>query len=194
MGRKKISIVLVTCFLSISVLAQQDSSKQFIHKGLLRGALTYSVGMMSELTISNIYVTGNLEYYADNKVSIRGDGCFFVSSLNDNRYLKQNHQVFFGACYNFPVKSRLNPFIGFQPGVAISRINFVYGLSDPGSIGPVASVVTGFNYYAEKWFHVLINVRYVVGQHLDEVALFSLNEVSFSFGLGWNLDVLKKHS
>ena len=181
----------MACVLYGNSFAQKDSaSKVYVHKGLLRAALTYSVGLMTTNTISNVYVTGNMEYYADSKISVRGDGCYFINSLNDNKYLKQNQQLYFGACYNFQVHSHFDPFIGLQPGVAYSQITTYYNISDPATFSPLASVVTGLNYYADKWFHIMLNVRYTAGRHLDEVALFDLNEVSFSFGLGWDLDLL----
>ena len=105
--------------------------------------------------------------------------------------IKQNHQLYFGACYNFPLHSNFNPFIGLQPGVTYIQLYPVYGSDDPVTFSPLVSAVTGFNYYAEKWFHISINVRYSIGKHLDELTLFNTNELSFSFGLGWDLDVIK---
>jgi hypothetical protein len=198
MGKKIVAILILISSLYGNAIAQNDSAKGFVHKGLLRAALTYSVGRMSTNTVSNVYVTGNMEYYADSKISVRGDGYYFVNSLNDSKFLKLNHQLYFGACYNFPVRSRFNPFIGIQPGIAytqlntdIIQINTTYTISDPATFSPLASAVIGLNYYAERWFHILLNVRYTVGRHLDEVALFDLNELSFSFGLGWNLNTIK---
>jgi|SRR6185312_600848 len=190
MGKKAIAILLFAGALCMHAVAQKDSAKGFVHKGLLRAGATYSLGVISYLHISNVYLNGNLEYYTDNKISVRGDGCYFFNSLNESKLLKMNHQLFFGACYNFPVAARINPFIGLQPGIAYIQTS-LYG--DPASFSPLASVITGFNYYAEKWFHIMVNVRYVVGQHLDEVSLFNVNEISFAFGLGFDLDVLKKN-
>lgn len=168
----------------------QDTAKGYVHKGLLRAGATYSVGTVMSLHINNVYINGNLEYYADNKISVRSDACLFINSLDNSKLLKQNHQLFFGACYNFPVKSHFDPFIGFQPGVAYQQLNSAY--ADPATFSPLVSVLGGFNYYAEKWFHIMVNIRYVAAQHLDEISLFNLNELSFAFGLGWNMDVLKK--
>jgi len=174
--------------------AQTDSAKGFVHKGILRGALTYSVGKMTSFNITNVYLTGNLEYYADKRISVRGDDYFFVNSLNNNKFLKQNSALYFGACYNFPTHSHFNPMIGLQPGVVVSQLNSVAGsdVANPVNVAPLASIIAGFNYFGERWFHILVDVRYTVGRHLDEDGLFQLNELSFSFGLGLNLDVLKK--
>lgn len=192
MGKKGIIWIALLCTLCSNLFAQMDSARKvYVHKGLLRASLSYSIGLMTSNTISNVYVTGNMEYYADSKISVRGDSYFFVNSLEDNKYLKQNHQLYFGACYNFQARSHFDPFIGLQPGVAYVQINPLYGIKDPATFSPLASAVTGLNYYADRWFHIMLNVRYTMGRHLDEVALFDLNEVSFSFGLGWDLDVLR---
>lgn len=188
---KRAASILLVLMMSSGTYAQTDSAKGYVHKGLLRAALTFSTGKMTSVNITNVYLTGNMEYYADSKISVRGDGYYFFNSLNNNKLLKQNHALYFGACYNFPTHSHFNPLIGLQPGAVLTQVNTFYGSSDPVTVSPVASIVTGFNYYAEKWFHLQVNVRYSVGRHLDEEGLFDLNELSFSFGLGWNLDLLK---
>jgi len=188
MSKKEIVILLFAWALCANAIAQKDSA--YVHRGLLRAGATYAVGTMPSLHINNVYLTGNLEYYTDSKISVRGDVSYFFNSLGNNSLLKQNQQLFFGACYHFSVPSHLDPFIGLQPGIAYVQLNSEY--SDPATVSPLASAVAGLNYYADKWFHIMVNVRYVVGTHLDGVSLFSLNEVSFAFGLGFDLDVLKK--
>jgi len=190
MGKKGISIFLFICLFSGAVFAQKDSTRIYPYRGLLREALTYSIGSMSSLSVTNVYLAGNAEYYTDNKISVRGDGYYFLNSLNNIKIFKRNNQLYFGACFNFSAGKHFNPFIGLQPGVAFSKLY----ISDNTSVNPLASVVTGFNFYAEKWFHVMVNVRYSVGRHLDEFSPFDASELSFSFGLGWDLDVsCKKH-
>lgn len=190
MGKKGISLFIVACALWSSVMAQNDSAKGYVHKGLLRASLTYSIGIMPAVSLTNAYLTGNMEYYADSKISVRGDSYYFFNSLNNADVIKQNDQLYFGALYNFPVHSHFNPFIGLQPGMAYVQANLA---GDPASFSPLASVITGFNYYAEKWFHIMLNIRYSAGNHLDEVSLFNMNELSFSFGLGLNIDTSPKY-
>ena len=191
---KKLVFIITALLMGLGVNAQSDSATGFVHKGILRAGLTYAVGKMTSFNISNVYLTGNLEYYADNRISVRGDDYYFVNSLNNSKYLKQNSALYFGACYNFPTHSHFNPMIGLQPGVVLNQLNPVTGsgVSNPLTASPLGSIVTGFNYYGERWFHIQLDVRYSMGRHLDEDGLFQLNELSFSFGLGWNLDVLKK--
>ncbi|HXB10698.1 MAG TPA: hypothetical protein VNZ45_01830 [Bacteroidia bacterium] len=190
---KRFAFIVITLLVFGRVYAQPDSAKGFVHRGILRGALNFAVGKMTSFNIANAYVTGNLEYYADSKISVRGDVYFFVNSLNNNKFLKQNSALYFGACYNFPTHSNFDPIIGLQPGVAVSQLAATSNdISHPINVAPIASIVTGFNYYAENWFHIQVNARYTMGKHLDDDGLFQLNEISFSFGLGFNIDVLKK--
>ncbi len=190
---KRFVLILTMLLVFGGAYAQSDTSKGFVHKGMLRGALNFAVGKMTSFNIANAYVTGNLEYYADSKISVRGDVYFFVNSLN-SKFLKQNSALYFGGIYNFPTHSNFDPIIGLQPGVALSQLTAIGNdAPHPINVAPVASLVAGFNYYAENWFHIQVNVRYTMGKHLDDDGLFQLNELSFSFGLGFNLDLQKKN-
>jgi hypothetical protein len=183
-----------TRLLAISLLISscafaQDST--LVHKGILAGVGTVGVGIMPAHNISNAYVTGNIEYYAERSISIRGDGYFFVNSLTNDSPLKQNSGIYFGAFYHFPTHSGFDPLIGFQPGATFARTtDSAFGKPDAGTLDPMFSMVVGFNYFAEKWFHIQANVRYVVGQESTRQAEYNLNELSFNFGLGFNIDVL----
>jgi hypothetical protein len=191
--------LIISLFISCTGLfAQKDTGKNLswgqVHKGILAGVGTISVGEMPAHNISNVYVTGNLEYYAQKNVSIRGDEYFFVNSLTPNSPLKQNSSVYFGAFYHFPTHSGFDPLIGFQPGIAFARTtDSAYGKADPGAAAPLMSLVIGFNFYAEKWFHIQANIRYTAGQESSEQSQYNLNEISFNFGLGFNIDLLPKY-
>lgn len=178
-------------FLAFNCSAQYDTA--LVHKGILAGVGTVGIGIMPASNISNAYITGNLEYYADRKVSIRGDGYFFVNSLTSNSPLKQNSSIYFGAFYHFPTHSGFDPLVGFQPGAAFARTtDSAWGKADQGAVAPLFSVIGGFNFFAEKWFHIQANIRYTVGQESTQEAHFNLDELSFNFGLGWNFDMLSR--
>lgn len=185
---KKIKALILFLVLFDCAFAQSDSARGYVHKNLLRATLTFAVGKMTAMDISNAYITGNMEYYTDRRISIRGDAYYFIGSINNNDLLKMNHAIYFGSCYNFAAKSHFNPFIGFQPGTALCQMqNNQVGA--PITVCPLASLLTGFNFYGDKYFHLFINLRYSVGEHLNSDGLFPLNEVSVSFGLGWNLNL-----
>lgn len=180
------------CLSLFNAIAQRDSS--FIHKGLIRAGGTFAFGTMPENKITNAYLTGDLEYYADKKISIRGDVNYFLNSLTQNSILKVNDALYFGAFYHIPTHSHFDPLFGLQPGISYSQVQLInlYSLNievpqlDKGVIGPVASVVLGFNYFAEKWFHIQVNVRYTIGEHLTNANETNISELSFNFGLGFN--------
>jgi hypothetical protein len=165
--------------------AQSDSS--FVHKGLLRAAGTFSFGDMPQQKITNAYLTGNLEYYAEKQISIRGDIYYFLNSLSPNSILKQNNALYFGACYHFPTHSSFDPLVGLQPGISYTQMLAPDGKSDRTAVSPLASGLVGFNYFAEKWFHIQINIRYTIGEHLTQGDENNISELSFNFGLGFNL-------
>jgi len=189
---KKLFLVLLV-FISGTACSFAQSDSGFVHKGILAGVGTVGVGEMPAHNISNVYVTGNIEYYTEKRISVRGDGYFFVNSLTPNSPLKQNSSVYFGAFYHFPTHSGFDPLIGIQPGLAFARTNdSVNGKADPGALSPITSFIIGFNFFGEKWFHIQANIRYAIGEESTEESQYSLNEISFNFGLGFNIDVLPK--
>jgi len=189
---KFIKFGLAFCFMNfITFNSQAQWDTNLVHKGILAGVGTVGVGIMPSSNITNAYVTGNIEYYAERSVSIRGDGYFFVNSLSKNSPLKQNSSVYFGAFYHFPTHSGFDPLIGFQPGAAFARTtDSAYGKADQGTMAPLLSVVVGFNFFAEKWFHIQANIRYTAGQESTQQTQFDLTEISFNFGLGWNFNLI----
>ncbi|HWY99154.1 MAG TPA: hypothetical protein VNY36_08720 [Bacteroidia bacterium] len=164
----------------------------FIHKGLLSATGTFAIGAMPENNITNAYLTGNIEYYTDDKISIRGDGYFFLNSLTQNSILKKNEAEYFGAFYHFHTSSNFDPLIGIQPGLSYTQMLTADSTLDKATLCPLASVVLGFNFFGEKYFHIQVNVRYTIGEHLTEQDGNNISELSFNFGLGWNFDLIKK--
>jgi len=175
----------------------QDST--IVHKGLLRTAGTFAFGTMPENNITNAYLTGNIEYYAEKKISVRGDVYYFLNSLKQNNpLLNKNDALYFGAFYHIPTHSGFDPLIGLQPGISYTQMFYnsievsPNPVLDVATICPLFSTVVGFNFFGEKWFHIQINVRYTVGEHLTAADETNISELSFNFGLGFNLNVLGK--
>jgi hypothetical protein len=190
MGRKVILLAVSCWLLAYSCVAQSDTA--FIRKGLLRAAGTFAFGTMPENKLSNGYLTGNIEYYTDQKISIRGDVYYLLNSLNANGPLAKNDALYFGAFYHFNTNSHFDPLIGIQPGISYTQMN-IDGSPDVATICPLASVIVGFNFFAEKWFHIQINARYTIGEHLTEVDETNISELSFNFGLGFNINTSHRH-
>jgi hypothetical protein len=203
-SRKFLKWGLALCFinfllLTFSCAAQSDSG--FVKKGILSAAGTFAFGTMPQNNSTNAYLTGDLEYYAEKKISFRGDIYYFLNSLTPNSILHKNDALYFGAFYHIPTHSHIDPLIGFQPGISYTQVlvGDPYGgyagvYPDVATICPLASGVIGINYFAVKWFHIEVNVRYTIGEHLTADDETNISELSFNFGLGFNFDVLKKRN
>lgn len=188
---------MIFLLIPFSSSAQFDST--FRYKGMLSVAGTLAFGTMPENKITNAYFTGSLEYYADSRISIRGDDYLFVNSLTQSSILHKNDALYFGAFYHFIPNSQFDLMLGFQPGLSYTQVlvGDPYGgyaglYPDVATICPLTSFVTGFNFFAVKWFHFEVNVRYTIGEHLTGADETNISELSFNFGLGLNLNVRKK--
>lgn len=192
MESKKIIFTLCILVTVCGNIFSQEENKQYIHKNLSRTTLTFSTGYFPKNKVSSVYLTGNVEYYTNNKISVRGDGYYFVNNLSEsilsNEFIpNQNDGLFFGALYHFKSNSHFDPYLGLQPAIAISQSKNNMQISSI-TVNPLFSSVLGFNYYAKKYAHLFINARYVSGKHLSEASSpMSLNEIRFEFGLGFNL-------
>ncbi|MES2591710.1 MAG: outer membrane beta-barrel protein [Bacteroidota bacterium] len=196
MLKKKLFIILL--MLSASSIAQQKDG-QYIHQNLIRADVSIVAGYMLKENFNNVHVNGNLEYYLDNKVSIRGDANFLLGSTginSDSMGLKDNHSLMLGGAYHFQTKNHFDPYFIIQPGFAYTSS---YKAPNPNSdegkntyykgvISPLATAGLGFNFYFQRFAHLFMETRYVYGNHLSEAPHpLSLQEMRFTFGLGFNI-------
>jgi hypothetical protein len=197
--------ILLLVLTSITLYAQQGET-QFIRKHLLRADASIVAGVLFKDNINNVHVNGNLEYYLDTKISVRGDCNYMLGSSGftaDSMGLKDNHSVMLGAAYHFHTNTHFDPYIILQPGFAYtSSYNARYsnGAQDNSKtvyykpvISPLATAGLGFNYYFQRFAHLFLETRYVYGQHLSDAPKpISLQEFRITFGLGFNLFVIKE--
>lgn len=190
--RKNLLSILGILLCCGTLLAQ----KPYAGKGLLRMQGTIAPAYQTKLKLLNFYLHGDLEYYIEDKISIRADSYYFLGSQKKPQLFNQKIMSFFGALYHFPTK-RLDPFIGFQPGIALSSVYYTNAegnrtLSDM-AFSPLISPVVGVNLYVGKVIHFFAVVRYIYGRHMsDAPAAISLSEINGSFGLGFNFNTKKK--
>lgn len=183
-------IILLFCFFPLFLTAQENTSA-VAQKGLLRATGTISFGGMTKHEQTNIYLHGVMEYFVSKNITSRGDIYYYLKS-GDKQMLNLNHQLFAGSSYHFNTISNFVPYLGVQPGIALTQANFItINQENNVEASPLISAVAGFNYYASKWFHLFIDGRYVYGEHLSNQKKIALDEVRLSFGLGFNLNVLK---
>lgn len=204
-------IISVFCLLIFVVVTQaQDEKGPYIRKGLIRGQATISPGTMLRKSVSTISIHGCLEYHIANNISVRGDSYYFIQGKDGAGVnpFEFNHSIFSGMSYHFKTKSHFDPYLGFEPGISITKLRSYSALIEcfttpcPGDINfhdntavnPLLSSVLGFNFYFERWFHLFGEARYIGGKHISNSDFYpiSLSELRFSFGLGFNLNLLRK--
>lgn len=193
---------IIAIFLFIPVLSFAQSSERFVAKGLFAGKGTLAAGQMTAFKTTNMYVSGNLEYYVEDNVSFRGGLYVFLGSSNATRPFAQNSTCFTGFYYHFPTKNHLDPYLGLEPGISWTQLKmpdslstepYPYNISKyPKSASPVASVTAGINYYATKFTHLFFEAKYVHGSHVSDIPALSLNEIRLVFGFGFNIWTIKK--
>lgn len=196
---KKIFFVFVFISL-VATTYSQEEKKQFMRKGLLRAMGTISPGTMLVENASTISIHGNIEYYIADNISVRGDSYYFLEARGTETHVfDYNHSILSGASYHLKTKNHFDPYITFEPGISITKSPTEDALMDlnyfsgPATVNPLLSFAGGFNYYFQDWFHLFGEARYIAGKFLSNApSPTSLSELRFSFGLGFNLNLLKK--
>lgn len=170
--------------------------------GILRFQGTFGAGYNTAFKSLNYYIHGNLEYYADDRISVRSDAYVFLNSKTPSDAIEPfafNHALFTGAEYHF-LKGRLDWYAGLQPGIVYAQRQYTNLPADGISpsvprpqktAGVAMGLNTGLNYYANRVFHVFVHLHYNTGWFSDNYSVASLNEVRASFGLGFFLRVHK---
>lgn len=205
MTRKFILFILLG--LPAFLFAQQES-QQFIHKYLVRADGSIEPGVMFKSGMNNVYINGNLEYYLDNVVSFRGDANYLMGSTgisDDSIGLKDNHSILIGPVFHFHTNGHFDPYLVIQPGLAYTssyRQYYTGGKVDDDHkqkenynavLSPIGTIGLGFNYYFQRFAHLFLETRYVHGNHLsDAPSPLSLDELRITFGLGFNVFILKE--
>lgn len=181
----RLLFLLVTAFCT----AQENN---VIDNGLISTQLTLSPSALLKQKESNFYLHGALNYYISPKVSLDGEGYFQLGAISsDEKTFTYNHNLFFGASKH--VISGDNDFyVGIQPGIAFSKLNDkLFLIPTRSAVNPVASFVTGYNFYINSYMHFFFQTRYIAGKHNYDMSQ-SLSEIRFSAGLGFNLPTRNK--
>lgn len=191
----KINKQLLIAFGCMICFAQGSFSQE---KGLgidqtkYKTALSFSTGLLTEKTRTT-QLQGTLEFRPKmTHVAMRADAFYFLNSTGDRPRFSINHQLFVGGFYRFSDKA-LQPFVGFQPGIAYSQssefgsLNETTGeLTYQKTINPVGSIIGGLDFFAEKLFFMFVETRYIFGKHKSDTYPVFLDEWRFSFGLGFH--------
>ncbi len=197
MGSKNI-VAFLFLFVSINVQSQDEEFTGY--KGIISSTGTFATGYNFGFKSMNYFLQGDLEYYIDDRISVRSDVFYFLGSNTPSDSIepfKSQHGLFTGAQYHF-LKGKLDYYAGIQPGLVFGQRQYSeIDASSPAeqpqkSVAAVFSINTGINYYASKFFLLFFQLRYNTGWFSDNYSVASLNEFRASFGLGFYLKV-KKH-
>jgi hypothetical protein len=192
------ALLMLSLFLGATAIAQEESTEkngffdwQDKKKWRLNAAGAFSAGLLTENTVS-LYIHGYAGFLQE-RIEMRGDIFYLINQYGDRPRFDMNHQLFAGAFYHFSDKN-LQPYVGLQPGLALSRSN-EYMTIDPGTglarakiaVNPLASGTLGVKYYADRFFYCFFETRYVMGKHKADTYPVHLDEWRFAFGLGYFL-------
>lgn len=179
----KKGILLVAIAFGINAFAQGERDWK------IKSALSFAPGLLTEKTYS-LQLQGYLAFMQD-KIEWRGEGFYFLNQFGERPRFSMNHQIFTGAFYHF-TETAFQPYIGFQPGVAISQSSEyatfnseTQALEYKITANPLGSVACGFDFFGEKLFFLFAETRYIFGKHKSDTYPVFLDEWRFSFGLGF---------
>ena len=146
------------------------------------------------------YVDGDIEIYLADRISLIGSAwASFATTHQDQMGIKANHAIFWGMNYHFLKPSRWDPYVGFTPGIGLSRASYRSGEEirySPYTLVPLVGLSVGCNYYVGSIFHFFVKVQGVAGELISTLpAPIRLDEIKFMAGLGFNLRAwkTKKH-
>jgi hypothetical protein len=194
------NIIAVMLFLPLVCYAQ--NTERFVARGLTTCKGTLAAGQSTAFKATNMYVSGNLEYYLEDNISFRGGLYVFLGAYNAAHPLSKNSTLFTGFFYHFKTQNYLDPYLGLEPGISWTQLKrpgnqllepYPYNISDyPQAASPVASMTAGINYFATRWTHLFIETTYVRGIHISDIPAVSLSEFRIAFGFGFNIWAIKK--
>jgi hypothetical protein len=153
---------------------------------------TIAPGYLLNKNYGTVYLSSSVDYYLNEKVSIYGAADWYLESLPANKPLRTNHSIFAGINYHFKEKAKFDPFIGFQPGVSYVKLRNSNNVSNI-EIVPIGSIMAGVNYYVGSIFNFFVHLRLLNGRAVERLGgPYSLSEIRFMAGLGFNFGVKSK--
>lgn len=189
-------LVLPLLFLSTMLGAQNTFEKA----KKLRATATIAPGFLFEGGPVNIYLHGLLEYFPEEKVSLRGDSYFTLKSSDDTRVLNKNHSVMFGIMYHLNKNKKLAPFVGLQTGINFTELNKPLISLHESVISPMLVIVpkttvvpivvlrVGETIFIGNHFNIFYEFTYIKGKlNKNTYTPLNLDELRISFGLGFDI-------
>jgi hypothetical protein len=178
-----------TSMLALSTIAFAQTNAPFASRGLVSAAASIGPGLMLDRPTTNIYVTGDWNLFIEDRISLRGQGSWFIDAQQDSSLLKQNSQLSFGPFYHW-VKGRSDLSAGLMPGISLTQLRtpVMSESMAPLKLLPNISISGGVTYYVWKYLHFFVNVRYIHAEYVGTATgSLPLDEVVVTAGLGWQV-------
>lgn len=188
----KNSLILILMLITLKSYNQSISS--YNNKGLIKAGLAYNQSFMTNYKNQNIYLCGDLEYFASNNISIKGDCYWYLDSRNAEKIFNENYIILFGPVFNLP-KGKSNFYIGIQPGLSYTKPNNLIDERQtyPIRLMPMFCISTGYTLYFSKFCNFNIGVKYTISKYRGtNNASLNLDELLISGGLGFHLKTKRK--
>jgi hypothetical protein len=181
--------IIFTGILLVSFGSYAQPKDPFAGKSLLKVNIELNQGIMLQHKCSNIYISGNAEYFTSKWLSIRGD-CYWYLDSRKNPVLNHNGIILFGAFLHKQI-GRNDFHIGMQPGVAIAQ---------PGTkedhyayhVLPAFSLSAGYTFYISKLCNFFLGATWLSNSYRGSpIGTIHLDEIQFSGGLGFQIRTKK---
>jgi hypothetical protein len=173
--------------------AQQKTD--FTAYGPIKGNLAINQGFMLQHKITDLYLSGNLEYFPEKNVSVRGDCFWYIDARQKNPVLKQNIMVLFGALAHLP-KGRSDFYAGVQPGITFTKPNNPDNNVDVAlqtRLMPVLSISAGYTLYFSRFCNFFLAANYMISRYRGApTGTIKLDEIMISGGLGFHFNTRKQ--
>jgi hypothetical protein len=185
--------LIAAILLGTSSIAHAQEELWTQRRGLITATGTITPGFLLQQPITNIYLSGHLEWFAEERISFRGRGSWFVDSQQDPALLRRNDQVSAGAYYHFG-KDRLDIHAGLEPGISFAQLNAIPETTlRPVTVVPTVSLGGGVTFFIWDHFHFFAGMRYLRSAlHGTPSGTLRLDELQISGGLGFQLKTGKR--
>jgi hypothetical protein len=183
---KKIKRIIF--FLLVFPLYVDSQQEIYVKKNMLKATATLCPSKMFAKNFSPFYLHGFAEYFAEDNVSVAGEGFYYLGDFSNKKsIIEYHHSIFFGTNYHILNKNH-DLFMGMEPGISLTKLKPAPGGKTDGKpfVNPLFSMNVRYNYYVWKYFHFFIQTKIVAGENINYHP-FNLSDIRFSAGLGFQL-------
>jgi hypothetical protein len=182
----RVAILSICLGSAISATGQNELWTE--RRGLIMASGAIDPGFMLHQPFTNIYVTGQLAWFAEERISFRGQGSWFVDSQQTPALLKRNDQLSAGVFYHFG-KDRVDLNVGVEPGISFTQLTAAPEVSPrPVAVVPTVAIGGGLTFFVWDHFHFFAGLRYLRSAlHGTTTGTIRLDELMVNGGLGFQI-------